>query len=635
MHKVLKFTSILLGTLILFIILGIICLALFVSPNRLKPFLTEQVMKYTGRQLVIDGDMSWTFFPHLGVKVGHSSLGNPSGFNNKTFAEVSNITLGVKLMPLFHKRIESNGMILDGMKLHLIKNKDGKVNWDFKTAAVTPRNASGTVKTTTVSGKRAAMGLAVSGLEVTNTAIDYLDEQTQKYYDIKNFELHAKDINLTKAFPIQSAFDFTVNNPAVSGHAALKGDAALNAAAEIYSFRQLEFSANIKQADKKINLNISGDVVANLNEQTLQWKNFKSKVANVSMTGDLTVTKLKTNPVTKGNVQLAPFDLKETLQGIGENVSDLQTAKMVKGNVDFTIDTNGLNAEGNFNIDTLQASNVTLTNVDTKAHFQKGILDLAPMSANLYQGTLAAQTIINLNSAAPEITSHMKLTNVQAQPLMEDLGGKDEKIKIGGTANFEMQLTTSGLEAKTIVQNLNGVSQFNFKEGTIIGVDLGYLVDSAYALAKRQSVTATNTNQTNFGTLTGTAMIRSGVINNNDLFSDTPRFSVRGAGTIDLVNKKIDYTLQTVVKQRSDAKDNLMNLYGITLPVVISGNLNDPTVRLDSAALVKSVGEQQIKKVTDQAKTKLQEQIKKQLPGKASDLFNGRVGNVLDNVLGN
>jgi len=636
MSKILKYTGILLGIIVLLVVLTMIFLMTFVSPNRLKPVLIEQVSKYTGRQLVMDGDMSWTFFPYLGVKAGHSSLGSPAGFSEKTFAEISHITVGVKLMSLFHGRIESSGIVLDGMKLHLIKNKDGNVNWDFQAITSPGKEASAKTQTNSaVSTKRAAMGLAVSSLAVTQAAIDYSDEQAKKYYHIKNIELHATDINLMQPFPIQSSFDFAANNPAVSGHAVLTGNAALNMAAQIYTFRHLNFSADISQAGRKMNVNVSGDVLVNLNQQTLQWNDFKGKVANVAMTGKVNVSKLTTHPMAAGHLQLLPFDLKQTLQEVGQDVPHLQIAKMVKGDVDFTTDVDGVKAQGNLMVDTLQASQVTITNINVKAHFQKNVLDLAPISANFYQGTLTGQAIVNLSSAVPQMTLHAKLANVQAQPLMEDLGGKDQKIKMAGVSNFEMQLTTAGTEANMILQNLNGVSQFNFKDGSIIGIDLGYLVDSGYAFVKHQPTAAVNTEQTHFGTLSGTAVIRHGVISNNDLFSDTPRFAIRGAGVIDLVNQKIDYSLQAVIKQRADQKDNLMNVYGVTLPILISGNLSSPSIRLDSTAMAKAIAQQQIKKVTNQAKEKLQQQIKKQLPGKAGDLLNGPAGDVLNNFLGN
>ncbi len=628
MKKILKLTGMIFGVLVLLLGLAIIFLVTFVSPNRFKPVLTEQVLKYTGRQLVIDGDMSWSFFPYLGVKVGHSTLSNPVGFKEKNFAEISSITMNVKLMPLFSKRIESDGVILDGVKLHLIKSKNGKTNWEFKSSVPAETHSTSDTTVAPVSNKKMAIGMMISGFDITNTAIDYSDEETNKYYNIKNFEMHAKDINLSKSFPIKSSFDFTANNPAASGHAVLSGDVSLYAAAAIYSFRDLNFSADIKQDTKKFNLTVSGNVIADLNKQTLQWTGFKAKLANITMTGKLDVSDLSTHPVTSAHLQLMPFDLKETLKSVGEDVSSLQTAKSVKGDLDVTADTNGVKMQGDLLVDTLQASKITISNIAVKAHFQKGILNLSPLSANLYQGNVTGQMMVNLNSSVPQITLHANLANVQAQPLMEDLGGKDQKIKIAGVGNLEMQVTTSGAESKALVKNLNGISQFNFKNGTILGVDLGYLVDSASALVKREPNTAKNTDQTNFGTLSGTGVIRSGVISNNDLFADTPRFSIHGSGDIDLVNQKINYALQTVVKQRSDQKNNALNLYGVTLPVLITGQLDNPSIRLDSGALVKAVAEKQIK-------AKLQEQIQKQLPGKAADLLKGKAGDVLNNLLGN
>src|SRR5690348_13987385 len=120
--KLLKIIAGLLGIVVLIGILALVLLVTFVSPNRFKPLIIDQVKKYTGRDLVIDGDLSWTIFPSLGVKVGHLELNNPTGFKQKTFAEIDSATVGVKLFPLLHKHVESSGVTLSGMKLYLIKN---------------------------------------------------------------------------------------------------------------------------------------------------------------------------------------------------------------------------------------------------------------------------------------------------------------------------------------------------------------------------------------------------------------------------------------------------------------------------------------------------------------------------------
>src|SRR3990167_5286712 len=119
--KIIKWTGVFLGVFVLFCLLVVILLITFVNPNRLKPLLIAEVTKATGREFKMDGDLSWTFFPSIGVKVGHMILNNPAGFAGKTFAEVSSATVGVKMLPLLHGQIQSSGVTLNGVKLYLIK----------------------------------------------------------------------------------------------------------------------------------------------------------------------------------------------------------------------------------------------------------------------------------------------------------------------------------------------------------------------------------------------------------------------------------------------------------------------------------------------------------------------------------
>ena len=75
-----KFLRITLSNFVLLILVSIFAVASLVwlvDPNKLKPALTEKVLRDTGYQLVIDGSLTWTFYPHFGVKVAHMSLTAP------------------------------------------------------------------------------------------------------------------------------------------------------------------------------------------------------------------------------------------------------------------------------------------------------------------------------------------------------------------------------------------------------------------------------------------------------------------------------------------------------------------------------------------------------------------------------
>jgi AsmA protein len=621
MTKFLKFTGIVVGVIALVLVIAMVLLVTFVSPNRFKPVLTEQVKKFTGRELTLDGDLSWSFFPYFGVTAGHMSLGNPADFKEKIFAEFSSATVGVKVLPLFHGRIQSSGVVLHGMKLNLIKNADGKTNWVFQKSGTDQSSEPSSTKKKMAAG---GVGLAVSAVDITDASVTWRDEQAKQNATINHFDLHAKNINLIQAFPVEMSCDFDSHNPLVSGHAELTSDVAFNIEKQVYSLRNLDFTIQTHKGDQKINLHVTGDVIADMLQQTLQWTNFKASMADLNLTGKVNVLQLTSAPQASGHFDIKPFDLKKLLQNLGQDTSSLQTAKDVDGSVDFSASSKSVKASGLIKIDEVQAAKVKLDKVNAHLQFQDGTLTLSPVTASFYQGSLNADSTVKLNTPLPQISLRGNLTNVQAGPLFEDLGGANKKLKLSGVANVQLQVTTLGKDANTITKNLNGNSKLALSNGVLEGIDLGYLVDSADALINKQSAPQTNSKQTTFGNLTATAVIQNGVVSNNDLLIDSPRFNTTGKGTINLVSQTIDYSLQTAVKQTQI--DTVKHYAGAMIPITVTGSLNDPSVRLDTQQLLKSVAQQQFDKHKEQIQQKIQENIEKQIPGEA--------GKVLQNLLG-
>lgn len=66
--------------IVLVIVVGVGALLALVDPNQFKPLITEQVKKATGRDLVINGEIGWRFFPSIGFTLGETEFRNPAGF---------------------------------------------------------------------------------------------------------------------------------------------------------------------------------------------------------------------------------------------------------------------------------------------------------------------------------------------------------------------------------------------------------------------------------------------------------------------------------------------------------------------------------------------------------------------------
>jgi AsmA protein len=653
MAKILKTTCLILGLMMLILIIGVGVLITVVSPDKFKPIITAQVFKYTGRQLTIDGDLSWTLFPYLGVKVGHMVLNNAAGFPQKVFAEVTQATVAVKLLPLLHAKIEASGIALTGVKLNLVKNVNGETNWQdlqakpAPTAGIALPNKAAARRddqpVTTLpadSNKKFITTLEIPSLDIINAGITWDDQQLKQHVEIKQFELHASNISLDKAFPMKSTLNFAVTNPAASGQVSLAGQISLDLDKQTYFMKEVALVIKTDTDKKKLALDIKGDLTANLAQQTLKFDNFVGHMANLTLTGKVNIAELTTHPHATGHLQAQPFDLKQWLQAIGQDSTSVTVAKNVSADFDFAT-TNAknatagnpyaglqaVNAQGKIKIEQLEAANLKINNIDMQTKLQDGVLALTPLSASLYQGRLVAQAKVNFTSATPQISLQSTLTGIQAEPLLKDLNSEGSKLKVKGVGNVDMQVTTAGLNADSVVRNLNGTGRFSLNNGVVDGIDVAYLADSAYALAQSQASKTQDTGSTTFGNLAGTVTMNNGVVTNNDLVLDAPRFESKGQGTIDLVNKQINYLLQTVSKEAALNKGkNIMNVYNLTIPVRIAGNFKNPSIKLDTGDILKQVAAQQAEHVRDQIKSKIKDQIKNQLPGKAGELLQNLLG---------
>lgn len=631
MKKWLKMIALFAGLIVLAGIAAIVCVLTFVSPNRLKPYVTEQVKKYTGREIVIDGDLSWTFFPSLGIKTGHLELTNPAGFKQKTFAEIQSATVSVKALPLLRGRIESTGIMLDGLKLYLIKNANGAVSWGIK---MLPAEKKITDKKENGKEEKEASGplrLSVRSLDVTNALIVYQDEVTKQQAEVNHLNLHAKNITLTKPFPFNADFAFKSLQPAVTGKASLTSVVSLNAETQYYVLNDLDLTAAVQKGAQKYEMKLLGDVVADLQHQKVQIDNLRASMANLMLQGKATVSNLSTAPRTVGHLQIKPFDVKKWLQAVGCDVASVETLKNLSGELDFTAGktAESLAVNGNIAIEHAVANKVQLQNIRVAVNLQNNRLSLPSFSAALYQGSLQGQAMVNMGSAVPQITLQTKLANIQAEPLFKDIAG-DQKLTLSGAGNVDLQLTMSGKSSDALMKSLNGNAQVRFNDGVLHGIDVGYLLDSAYALASKKSMPATNEEKTRFGVLTASAVIQNGILSNQDLYVDSPRFDTKGNGSIDLPNQQINYRLQTQSKQKEAQKNDVMNLYNLPVPIIITGNLKNPSIRLDVDTLMKAIAAQQLQKAKIEVQAKVHEKIQEQLKGKVPE----QATQLLNNLLG-
>ena len=129
MKKLFLFIAIIIGVLIS----AVLALVLLVNPNQFKPLIVEQAKKQTGLDLVIEGNIGWSFFPSIGFELGRTELRNPQGFTTANLFKVEQVGIDISVMPLLDKQLEIGNISLNGAEFHLETLKDGRSNLDSLT----------------------------------------------------------------------------------------------------------------------------------------------------------------------------------------------------------------------------------------------------------------------------------------------------------------------------------------------------------------------------------------------------------------------------------------------------------------------------------------------------------------------
>ena len=134
-----KIIYILLG-LALAAVVAIAALVSLIDPNQFKPQLAEQVRKSTGRELVIQGDIGWRFWPSLGLSLEQVALRNPAGFAEPDLVRFEQGEASVGLLPLLSHRLEIGKVTLSGAHLFIQTKADGSSNLsDLLKASADPK----------------------------------------------------------------------------------------------------------------------------------------------------------------------------------------------------------------------------------------------------------------------------------------------------------------------------------------------------------------------------------------------------------------------------------------------------------------------------------------------------------------
>src|SRR3989442_1685983 len=293
----------------------------------------------------------------------------------------------------------------------------------------------------------------------------------------------------------------------------------------------------------------------------------------------------------------------------------------------------GLNANGRLQVGSLQASGLKLANLKAEVHAANGKLDVAPHSANLYDGSMSGTVTA---TADGRVAVKETLTGVSVGPLLRDVAQKDI---LEGHGTVALDVNAAGKTVNTMKKALAGTARVQLKDGAIKGINLAEVFRKARTALSSQEARADarQTQQTDFSEMTASFVIKNGVAHNEDLDMKAPLFRISGKGDVDIGNSSIDYvTNATVVgTTKGQGGADLEQLSGLTVPVHLVGPFDAMKYKVDYAAAATNLAKSTVgERITDKLKERLGGGTKPPAEGQSSGQGSSSGDSRLDKLKG-
>ncbi|MFQ5982766.1 MAG: AsmA-like C-terminal region-containing protein, partial [Woeseiaceae bacterium] len=264
---------------------------------------------------------------------------------------------------------------------------------------------------------------------------------------------------------------------------------------------------------------------------------------------------------------------------------------------------------------------MTFENVVVDINSADGRLRMHPISADLFDGTYSGDVRIDGAGDTPSISVNEKVAGVKLAPLAKSMF---EQENISGTIEGTFKLSGKGENLAAIRRDLDGNLAFSLADGTWQGTDVWHQLRSARALFKREPAPAPRLPaRTEVTAVRASGTVTDGVFRSDDLLAELPFLRLTGAGSVDLAEGQVDYSMQARVLEQPEFIDpeneaELADFTEAVIPLSISGPLASPSIKPDIEAMLKAEVKRVVEKKGEDLKKRLLDRLiggQEQAPG--------------------
>jgi AsmA protein len=310
------------GLLLAAMIALAVFLPFYFDPNDYKEVFAKKVKEQYGRDLALNGDVSLSVFPWLGLEIEDATLSNAQGFGAEPFAAVKSAGVRVELLPLLRKEIKVGTVVLDGAVLRLQKNAIGQNNWDDMIEHKKKADEQDKDKDDDGPDDFKVESIEIAALEIKNSSVLWSDAQKGSRYELNKFNFSTGRLRSAEPFLLASDFSVVAGKPAVTSQVSLEGKVKADLEKKTYHIEDFELKAEVagdKMPGGKQPIRLTGVMDLDLNNQQLVIADLVIEAFTLKLVGAATGRQILDAPVFSGKIKADGMNPRAVMKAMGKD----------------------------------------------------------------------------------------------------------------------------------------------------------------------------------------------------------------------------------------------------------------------------------------------------------------------------
>ncbi|MEE9143832.1 MAG: AsmA-like C-terminal region-containing protein, partial [Candidatus Binatia bacterium] len=203
-----------------------------------------------------------------------------------------------------------------------------------------------------------------------------------------------------------------------------------------------------------------------------------------------------------------------------------------------------------------------------------GILKTSIDELKMADGTVSASATLDGSGSGASIDYQVSIAGVKAMPMLKAFAGTD---RLSGKVQFEAKGKAKGGNQKEFVSSLNGDGRFKFLDGAIHGINLA----ASLRKVKTLGFGGGEKEKTDFAEISGSFVIKQGVLDNRDFKMLAPLIRLSGEGFVPMPPRTIDYQVEAKLVASLSGQGGGDAMAGLPIPIRLKGPWDKVDYKVD------------------------------------------------------